>query len=54
MHEFSNIFYILGVIWVFLGFILYNYGMSNGGDLLPAAVSIGVGVAFLLATYIRR
>lgn len=51
MYKFSNIFYILGVICSIIGFILYNYGVSNDRQILTAALLIGVGVAFLLGSY---
>ena len=52
MREFRNIFYIFGVIFVFIGFILYNYAISNDLELLTAALLIGIGVAALLTCYL--
>lgn len=52
MKDFSTIFYVFGVILTLIGFIMYNYGISNDRDLLLAALTIGVGVAGLLASYI--
>ena len=52
MRDFGNIIYIFGVILTFIGFITYNYSISNDSDLLLAELMIGVGFAALLTSYI--
>lgn len=52
MRNFNNIFYIIGVFLSFIGFIMYNFCISNDRELIGGALCLGVGVAFLLATYI--
>jgi len=52
MHNFNNIFYIIGVILTFIGFIMYNYCISNDRQLILAALTIGVGITFLLTCYL--
>ena len=53
MHKFSVIFYVLGVILCLIGFIMYNYSIMNDRKLITAALLIGVGVAFLLGSYLK-
>lgn len=52
MRRFNIIFYIIGVILTFIGFILYNFEMSNDLEIISASFLIGLGVVFLLASYI--
>ena len=52
MRNFNNIMYIIGVILCFIGFIMYNFSISNDRDILIGALSIGVGTACLLGTYL--
>lgn len=52
MRRFGNIFYIFGVLLLIIGFIMYNYAISNDRQLIAAVVLIGVGVAFLLGSYV--
>ncbi len=52
MRHFKNINYIIGVILTFIGFILYNYEMSNDLEIITASFLIGLGVVFLLGSYI--
>ena len=53
MHKFSVIFYVLGVILCLIGFIMYNYCITNDRKLITAALLIGVGVALLLGSYLE-
>ena len=52
MRNFFTINYIIGVILTFIGFIMYNYAISNDRQLIAAALTIGLGVAFLLTSYL--
>lgn len=52
MRHYAPIIYIIGVILSFIGFIMYNFGVSNDRSLVTAALTIGVGMAFLLASYL--
>jgi len=52
MRYFNNIFYIIGVILTFIGFIMYNYAISNDRQLILAALTIGVGIMLLLICYL--
>lgn len=52
MRNFFTINYIIGVILTILGFIMYNYCISNDRELLLAALMIGLGMAFLLTSYL--
>ena len=52
MGKYDIIFYVLGVISLIIGFILYNYSISNDRQILISALLIGVGVAFLLGSYL--
>ena len=52
MHKFNIIFYILGIILTFCGFIMYNYCISNDRELIAAALAIGIGTACLLCSYL--
>ena len=52
MRNFNNIFYIIGVFLTFIGFIMYNYAISNDSPLILAALTIGIGFTFLLTSYL--
>ena len=52
MRNFFSINYIIGVILTFIGFIMYNYSITNDRELLLAALTIGIGIAFLLTSYL--
>lgn len=52
MRYFNNIFYLIGVFLTFIGFIMYNYAISNDRQLILAALTIGIGIAFLLTSYL--
>lgn len=45
-------YYLIGVILLLIGFVLFNIGVSNGSGILAGAVLIGLGVVFMLCSYI--
>lgn len=52
MRRFNIIFYILGVFFNIIGFIMYNYSISNDRELIAAALMIGIGADFLICSYL--
>ena len=52
MRNFNNIIYIIGVILCFIGFIMYNFCISNDRELFISAFCIGGGVVALLSSYL--
>ena len=52
MRNFFTINYIIGVILTFIGFIMYNFAISNDCELILAALTIGIGFTFLLTSFL--